>query len=165
MTRRATGGFTLVEALLATAMVAAIFWALAVMFQAVAVSWAGQGARVGLGLNAGRAVAAVTRDLRGAMDVLGQTENEIRFSPDKTNYFAYYLYGPLSGGLYQLRRATVSGGAAGTYNAGSGDIVAKNILRPASILSVNGGLVTIDLTEQQTNCSIRRAGMVRPRNM
>jgi len=163
--RNQSRGFTLVEALLATALVAVILSSLAFMFQAVVGGWSVQGVRSGVGANVNRAVAAIARDVRNAVEVGSVNANEIRFSADKTTYYVYYLYGPQPTGQYQLKKATLSGGLDGTYAAGSGELIARDILLSGSDLSVNGTVVTIDLTEKRGDNVMRRATKVRPRNV
>jgi prepilin-type N-terminal cleavage/methylation domain-containing protein len=166
-------GFTLAELLLASVMVAVIIGALAFMFQVVVASWSSQGSRIGLGVSASKAVEEAARNLRGAIEIGSQNANEIRFTADKTAYYIYYLYNAsdhypnqFTKGLYQLKKTSLSGGLAGTFIYGSGNLVARDIQPPpASAISVSGNIITIDLATKRGDNVIRSAGKVRPRNI
>jgi prepilin-type N-terminal cleavage/methylation domain len=156
-------GFTLVELLLSTAMVAVIIGALAFMFQVVVGSWSTQGARAGLGVSVSKAVREMTRDLRNAKEIGSVNANEIRFTADGTTYYIYYLYN--TAGSYQLKKATLLGKIDGTFVSGSGNLIARDILPPPTSTLSAGVPITIDLTAQRGNSIIRSAGKVRPRNI
>ncbi len=166
-------GFTIAEALLAAAMIAVIIGALAFMFQAAVGGWSAQGSRMGLGVNLNRALVSMERDLHPAVEVASPNANEVRFSADKVNYYIYYLYSPSSGyppnfttGVYQIRKTALTGGLAGTFIYGSGDIIARDIEpAPASPISLSGYIVTIDLTAKYGDTSIRQATKVKLRNI
>jgi len=166
-------GFTLVEALLATAMVAVVVGALAYMFQVTVAGWATQGGRTGLGVNVGKAVQVIARDLRNAKTAESPFPGEVRFTADDVTYYSYYLYNagdsypPQFGEpLYQIKKTVLSGGIDGTFTYGSGDIIATGILPPpASTLSCDGSEVIIDIVGERGESTIRSATKVTPRNI
>lgn len=170
---RSERGFTLVEALLATVMVAIVIGALAYMFQVTVAGWSTQGGRAGLGVNVGKAVEVIARDLRNAKTAASPFPGEVRFTTDDITYYSYYLYNagdsypPQFGEpLYQIKKAVLSDGIDGTFTYGSGDIIATGILPPpSSTLSYDGATVTIDLAGERGESTIRSATKVTPRNI
>lgn len=166
-------GFTIAEVLITTAMIAAIIGALAFLFQVVVASWSAQGARSGLGVGINNSVRLMARDLRSAAEVGSINAEEIRFSPDKVSYYIYYFYNAadpyppsFNQSLYQIKKATLSGGINGTFSYGSGSLMMKDVLPPpASSLSITGLMTTIDLIANRGKSTIRAATRVKPRNM
>jgi hypothetical protein len=162
-------GFTLVETLIASIMVAAMIGALTLIFQVMAAGWSAHGGRIGTGVTLNRAVEDIARTLRSAKDVASQNPGfEIRFTvvENSTDKFRiYYLYSQ-GDGLYQLRKADLSGGIGGAFTYGSGDIVARDILPPSvSNLSCSGKVATIDLSMRRVNSTVRLATKVAARNI
>jgi len=166
-------GFTLVEVLLVSLMIPAIIAMLFFMFQAVTESWAMQGTRAGLSVSMNKALRTMSLDLRNARQVISQGNHELRFTQDGLTYFVYYLFSEsdsypprFDDTLYQLKKTTLSGGMDGSFQYGSGDLVARGILAPpTSSLSFQSPVVTIDLTAQQGHASLRLVHTIRPRNL
>ena len=166
-------GFTLAEALLATAMVAVIIGALAYMFQVIVAGWSTQGTRMGLGVGVNKAVEEMARDLHNAKAIVSQYDGELRFTMDDTTYYVYYLYNAADSyppkftkGLYQVKRAALVGKIDGTFTYGSGNFITRDILPPpSSTLSYSGAVVTINLGAQRGASTIRAATKARPRNI
>ena len=171
--RKMNKGFTLAEVLMVTVMVAVIMGALAYMFQVVVASWSTQGARSGLGVGVNKAVEEMARGLRNAQELGSLNSDEIRFTTDGNTYYIYYLYSPsdhypsqFTQTLYQVKKATLTGGIGGTFTYGSGDFITRDVQPPpASELSWLGPVVTIDLSASRGVNTIRAATKVRSRNI
>lgn len=171
--RKRDRGFTLLEVLLVAALGPAIIGMLIFMFQAALATWSAQGSRISLTVGVNRAVREMARDLRDAGAIGSLNSDEVRFTTDNATYYIFYLYNSsdpypahFTNTSYQLKKTVLSGGMAGTFVYGSGDLIARDILPPpATNLSFSAPVVTIDLTVQQGNSITRSVGSVKPRNL
>lgn len=154
-------------------MVISLVGVTAYIFRAVLLSWASQETRSGIEINLDRGLEEIVRDLREVRQVGSVNNDEIRFTQDQSNYYIYYLYNAndsyppaFNQTLYDLKKATLSGGISGTFTYGSGPIIITNILPPAtSDLSISGNIVSIDLSAKRGDETIRSRTQVRPRNL
>ncbi|MGA2775028.1 MAG: hypothetical protein ABSE81_03070 [Candidatus Omnitrophota bacterium] len=161
------------ELIITTAMVAILTVVMAYIFRAILLSWSGQETRAGIDIGLNRGIEEMVQDLRKAQQVVSQGNDEIRFTQDKSTYYIYYFYNsgdtyPLNfnQSLYQLRKAVLSGGIAGTFTYGSGNIIISDLLPPStSNLSFSGNIVNIDLSIKRKDETIRSIAQVTPRNM
>jgi prepilin-type N-terminal cleavage/methylation domain-containing protein len=169
-------GLTLVELLMAMVMLAAITGVALYLFSAVLRVWHSQETRSGIDIELDWRMEEIVRDLREAVEIQSTAGyNEIRFSPDGINYYIYYLYNPgdvyvpppaFNQDEYALKRAQLTGDINGTFSYGGGKVFVKNVLPPAtSELSRSGDLLTIDLTAQRGDETIRSKTEVQPRNL
>lgn len=173
MMKKRDRGFTLLEVLLVAALGPVIIGMLIFMFQAALGTWSVQGARISLTVGANRAIRDVARDLRNASAIGSQNSGEIRYTADNATYFIYYLYNlsdpyppHFNSTSYQLKKAALTGGMAGTFAYGGGDLIARDIVPPpVTNLSFSSPIVTIDLTVRQGDSVTRSSGMVKPRNL
>lgn len=165
-------GFTLIEVIIVIVMLVILTAASALLYQAILLNWSSQQMRAGIGIDMDRGVEELVRDLREAKQVQSAND-EIRFTQDNSAYYIYYLYHisdsyPLSfnQGLYQLRKAQLTGGISGTFTYGSGQIILNDVLSPpVSDLSVSANLITIDASIQRGDETIRSRTQVKPRNV
>ena len=169
-------GFTLIE-LMITLLLLAILMSVAIyVFIAVSKSWSSHEARSGIGIVIDRAIEEMVRDIREARIVSDSLHpDEIRFTQDEASYDIYYFYNEkdsyppsFNQGLYDIKKAQLTGGMGGTFTYGSGKIIIRDVLAPGtSELSVNpaGNMVIIDLTVQRKGEAIRSRTEVRPRNL
>lgn len=166
-----TNGFTLIEIIITLIMIVILIATVVYILRAVLLSWSSQETRAGIDIVLDRGIEQVARDLREARQVQS-TNDEIRFTQDQSTYYIYYLFNSadtyppnFSQSLYQLKKATLSGGIGGTFTYGAGDIILNDISAPpASDLSLSGNMVRIDLTAAVKDESIRSRTEVRPRN-
>lgn len=165
-------GFTLIELVLVIGLVVILILATAFVFRAVLLSWLSQETRTGIGINLDRGLEELVRDLRKAKQV-ASVSDEIRFRQGQSNYYIYYFYSAsdsyppsFSQSAYQLKKEPLSGGINGTFSYGSGQTIASDVLAPpASGLSLNSNIITIDLSIQRGAERIRSRTQVKPRNL
>jgi hypothetical protein len=146
--------------------------AMAYIFRAVLLSWSSQEKRAGIQVNLNRGMEEIARDLRKARQISAVNNDEIRFTPDKSSYYIYYLYNlndpypsSFNQGAYELRKAALSGGISGTFTYGSGQIIISGVVAPpASDLSFSASLVTIDLNVSRADETVRLRTQVKSRN-
>lgn len=154
-------------------MLMALVGVTAYIFRAVLLSWSSEETRAGVDISLDRGIEEMVRDLREAKQASYVNNDEIRLTPDQANYYIYYLYNSndayppnFNQTLYELRKATLSGGISGTFTYGSGPIIITDVLPPnTSDLSISGNITTIDLSVKRVNETIRSRTQVRPRNL
>jgi prepilin-type N-terminal cleavage/methylation domain-containing protein len=165
-------GFTLIELVMVFALVVILFLSTAFIFRAVLLSWGSQETRTGIGINLDRGLEEIVRDLREAKEVQS-TSDEIRFRQGQDVFYIYYLYNandsyPLtfSQNTYQLKKESLSAGINGTFSFGSGQTIATDVLAPpASDLSLNGSIITLDISLKRGAETIRSRTQLKPRNL
>jgi len=173
---QAKKGFTLAELMLTVLLFTVMTGAVVLIFRSILVAWSSQEARAGVSISLDSGMEKVVRDLRGAREILSTAGyNEFRFTQDQDAYSIYYLYNAddsyvpppaFNQGLYQLRKATLSGGINGTFTYGSGELILFDVVAPgASALSFAGNLATIDLSVLRKDETLRSRTQVRPRNL
>jgi len=158
--------------MIAIAMFAVLTGVAVYIFRAVLLTWSSQETRSGVDISLDRGIEEIVRDLRKARQVQSSND-EIRFTQDQSAYYIYYFYNAsdsypmaFNQSVYQLRKAGLTGGIAGTFTYGSGDIKIIDVLPPAfSDLSLSSNLITIDLSVARKDETIRSRTQVRPRNL
>jgi len=169
-------GLTLVEVLIATVMLAAVAGVAVFLLNAMLKTWVSQEARAGIGINLDWRMEEMVRDLREAREVQSLAgRNEIRFTRDGALYYIYYLYnendtyGPppsFNQDEYKLKRAVLTEDIDGTFAYGAGKNFIGGVLPPpSSELSASGNVLTIDLSIERKDETIRSRTEVRPRNL
>lgn len=169
-------GFTLIEMMITIGMFVILAATAFYVFRAALLVWSSQESRGGIDVSIGRGVEQVVRDLRSARQAQSITDyNEIRFTQDTVTYYIYYLYNAgdsyvpppnFNQSSYQLMKAQLTGGMAGTFTYGAGDIILTDVLPPStSTLSMSENLITIDLSVKTRDETIRSRTKVRPRNL
>lgn len=169
-------GMTLLELLIAVVMLAAVMGVAGFLFSVVLKTWVSQEARAGVDMDLNWRMGQVVRDLREAMEIQSTAGyHEVRFTPDETTYYIYYLYNEndayapppaFNQDLYQLRRATLTGDINGTFAYGSGNFILGDILPPTtSEISATGDVITIDLSVERRDETVRTRSQVNPRNL
>lgn len=154
-------------------MLVALVGVTAYVFRAVLLSWSSEETRAGVDISLDRGIEEMVRDLREAKEASYVNNDEIRFTPDQSNYYIYYLYNEndfyppsFNQSSYQLKKAALSGGIGGTFTYGSGTIIIIDILSPpTSDLSLSNNVVTLDLSLSRGNETIRSRTEVKPRNL
>jgi len=166
----------LIELMIAIVLMSALGTAAVLIFNVVLRSWSVQTERQGTDVQLDRAVEEMTRDLRQAAQIQSTAgRDEVRYTQDGSNFYIFYLYHAsdsyapppaFNQASYQLRKGTLSGGISGTFTYGSGTLMASNILPPpTSDLSVSGNLLTVDMSSQNGDETVRVRTQVRPRNL
>lgn len=165
---------TLVELLIAMALIALLVGASAYVFRVILVTWSSQETRVGVDVAVKRGFEQLVRDIRGAKEVSVVNSNELRFTTaDGTASYIYYFYNSndhypsaFNQASYELRKAALTGGVGGSFSYGSGNLVLSNVVPPAtSNLSFSNNLAVIDLSALVRGESIRYRTLIRPRNI
>ncbi|MFA5117254.1 MAG: hypothetical protein WC695_00200 [Candidatus Omnitrophota bacterium] len=160
------------ELMITVSMLVVLTVVLVSVLRAVLLSWSSEEARAGIDINLDRGVEEIVRDLRD-VSAVQCSNNEIRFYQGEAGYYIYYLYNaadpypPLfNKSAYQLRKASLTGGIAGKFTYGSGDIKMTDVVAPpASDLSISGNLINIDLSLKRNDETIRSRTAIRPRNL
>lgn len=120
-------------------------------------------------------VEKMMRDLRLAQ-AIASSNDAIRYTVRENgvnNSYIFYLYHPsdtwpplYTQNVYQLKKATLSGGIGGTFTYGSGSLYMKTVKPPpVSDLSSVGTVITADLTVAKYNETFRLLEKIRPRNL
>lgn len=165
-------GFTLIELVMVIGLLVILILACAFVFRAVLLGWFSQETRAGIGINLDRGLEEIGRDLREAKQA-ALVSDEIRFRQGPSNYYIYYFYNAndsyppsFSQSAYQLKKEPLSGGINGTFSYGAGQTIATDVLAPpASDLSLNGNLITLDISIRRGAETIRSRTQVKPRNL
>ncbi len=165
-------GLTLIELIMTASMMAVLIGAMAYVFLVVLTGLSTQLDRAGIDIHIDRGIEEMARDLREAK-IVQSANDEIRFTEDQATYYIYYLYNandsyPLSfnQSSYELREATLSGGIGGTFTYGSGRIIITGVLPPpTSDLSLTNNMITIDLSINKDDETVRSRTSVKPRNL
>lgn len=169
-------GATLIELMIVLALLSVLGGAAMMVFNVVLLSWSSQTERSGADLQLERAAEEMVRDLREARQFQSAAgRDEVRYTADGSTFFIFYLYnasdtyGPppaFNQTVYQLRRAALTGGLNGTFTYGSGTLLLTEVLPPAtSDLSASGNLITLDLSVERKEETVRLRTQVRPRNL
>lgn len=165
-------GLTLIELIMTASMMVVLVGAMTYVFLVVLTGWSTQLDRAGIDIQIDRGIEEMARDLREA-EVVQSANDEIRFTEDQVTYYIYYLYNeddsyPLrfDQSSYELREATLSGGIGGTFTYGSGRIIIIGVLPPpTSDLSLTNNMITIDLSINKDDETVRSRTSVKPRNL
>lgn len=174
--RTSRKGATLIELMIVLVLLSVLGGAAMMVFNVVLLSWSSQTERSGADLQLERAAEEMVRDLREARQFQSTAgRDEVRYTTDGSTFFIFYLYnagdtyGPppaFNQTVYQLRRATLTGGLSGTFTYGSGTLLLTEVLPPAtSDLSASGNLITLDLSVERKEETVRLRTQVRPRNL
>ncbi len=168
-------GVTLIELMIAVLLLSVLIGGSAVVFNTLLLSWASQTQRSGADLQLERAVEETVRDLREARQIQSISGyDEIRYTTDGSTFQIIYLYHAgdsyappaFNQAVYQLRRASLTGGLGGTFTYGEGTLLLTDVLPPStSDLSASGNLITLDLSVQRGDETLRARTQVRPRNL
>ena len=165
-------GLTLIELVITIVMFAILAGTAFYIFRVVLINWSIGERRTGIDITLDRAIEEVVRELREARAVQSTNPDELRFTDISDNSFIYYLYNAedayppaFNESSYELRRADLDPDIDGLL-VDSGDIIMMDVLPPAtSDLSISGNVVTIDLTIEREDETIRSRTQVRPRNL
>lgn len=170
--RSRTKGFTLVELLMVTVMFAVLVFSVGYVF-VVGLKLYNQGyARSDIRTDISQAMELITKNLRQAKSIDDfTTESSITFTADLgsgSDSYRIYLYNssdpepnpPYTQSTYELRWAK------GTVTYGSGAILATDIIQPTNTpFSQSSNLITVDLTVDRGDETIRMRSNIRPRNL
>lgn len=165
-------GLTFIELIMTASMMAVLVGAVICIFLVVLRGWSTQLDRAGINIQIDRGIEEMTGDLREAKEIQSAND-EIRFTKDQTAYYIYYLYNegdsyPLSfnRNSYELRQTTLSGGIGGTFTYGAGRIIILGVLPPpTSDMSLTNNIITIDLSINKDDETVRSMTSVKPRNL
>ena len=175
-------GLTLIELMIVIVLFIILALVTVYIFRAVLLSWSSQETRTGIDINLDRGIEEVVRDLREAKKVQSTAGyDEIRFTPDESTYYIYYLYNENDSYIpppafdrdyYELKKAALTDGINGTFTYGGGRIIIRDIVPPGSgidpktDLSIDAGnLITIILKIERADETITSKTEVRPRNL
>jgi len=174
--QNAKRALTLIELMISVVMFIILSVSAAYIFRAILLNWSSQETRTGIDIDLDSGIENMVRDLREAKSVQSTASyDEIRFTPDSSNYYIYYLYNAEDSYVpppafdqtsYELRKATLTGGISGTFTYGGGQIMLTDVLPPTtSDLSLDGNMLTIDISITRGDETIRSRTEVRPRNL
>lgn len=146
------------------------------LFRAVLLVWSSQAERSGIDINLDRGIEDMARDLRKAREVQSVAgRDEIRFRQGTSSHYIYYLYnaadsyGPppaFDQPSYQLKKASLTGGISGIFTYGDGEVIVNDVVPPPTTdLSLSGNFLTVDLTADRGDETIRSRTQIRPRNV
>ncbi|MFH1771504.1 MAG: prepilin-type N-terminal cleavage/methylation domain-containing protein [Candidatus Omnitrophota bacterium] len=176
MKKTKKGAFSLIELMVVVVMLSVLVASVMLVFRAILLASASQQIRAGVSIDSDWLIEKMVRDLREAREMSSASGyNEIRFSPDGSNYSIYYLYNAADSYVpppafdqdsYQIKKATLTGGINGTFTYGAGTLVAFDCLAPpATNLSAAGNIATIDISIKRGDETIRSLSRVMPRNL
>ncbi len=168
-------GFTVLELLIVIVMLSVLFSAATFGFVIMLKAWGSQDASLEIREDLRQGVEKILRDLRPAM-AISVSNDAIRYTVRESgtdNNYIFYLYHAddpwipsYNQTVYQLRRATLSGGINGTFTYGNGPIYVKEVKPPTtSDMSASGNVITIDLTVSKYNETYHLLEKIRPRNL
>ncbi len=169
-------GFTLLEVLIVSGIIAAVIGAITVLYVVGLKSWSAGSDRIELRESLNQGIDAMVRDLRHAKDITSFRESSVTFTavdfestttppPDAT--YRYYLYNasdsepnpPYTASSYMLMRSK------NDTNYGVGRVIARNIDQPTGRpFSRNGDLISIDLQGSKEGQTIGLRSKVKIRN-
>lgn len=172
-------GLTLVELIVVIMLFVLLAAVTVYVFRAIALSWSAQEERAGVDIMIDKSVEGIVRELREATEVrLGpgpaDDYDEIRFKRGGMDYIFYLYNADSSYGFpqafdedsYEMRKTTLSEGIGGTFTYGDGRIIITDLLPPpSSDFAFDGSIVTIDLTAERNDETVRARTEVRPRNL
>jgi len=169
-------GLTLIELMISIVLFIILSVTAVYIFRAILLSWSSQETRTGVNITLDSGIEKMVRDLREAKQVQSTASyDEIRFTPDNSNYYIYYLYNAGDSYLpppafdqttYELRKAALTGGISGTFTYGNGQVMLTDVLPPTtSDLSLSANMLTIDISITRGDETIRSRTDVRPRNI
>lgn len=165
-------GFTLFEVIITVFLFSLLAAAITVIFRSIILCWSSMEDRIGIEVVLDRGIEEIVRDLR-EVKLIQSSNDEIRFTQDDSAYYIYYLYNAADSypcsfnqAIYQIRKATLSGGINGAFVYGSGPVILIEVLPPStSDLSLSSSVVTVDLSVNRKNEIVRAKTQVKPRNL
>jgi prepilin-type N-terminal cleavage/methylation domain-containing protein len=171
-------GVTLIELMIVIGMLAALILAGTASFPVVLTTWSEQDDALMIQEDLKHGGEKMIRELRAAT-AINVANDAIRFTErpsntsSTTNDYIFYLYHASDSWIpsynqdvYQLRKATLTGGINGTFTYGDGPLYMKRVKPPTtSDLSASGNVITIDLTVQEHDETFRLLQELTPRNL
>ena len=168
-------GLTLLELLMVLVMLSVLMGAATLGFITVLKTWGNQDISLEIQEDVRQGVERMLRDLRPAR-AISVSDDAIRYTVRESgtnNHYIFYLYHPADSwipaynqSVYELRKATLSGGINGTFTYGSGTLYAKKVKPPpTSDMSSSGNVITIDLTVSRYDETFHLLEKIRPRNL
>ena len=168
-------GVTLVELIITLLLFALLMSATAIALQPVLLAWASHQDRMELQRSVQQGLERAVQDLRLAGTLQNDVNDAIRYTVRESgvnNSYILYLYHAsntwppaYNQSVYQLRKASLTGGINGTFTYGSGTLLMRDIQPPTtSDLSVSGSVATMDLTLSRGNETFRLIRKVKKRN-
>lgn len=167
---------TLIELIITLLLFAVLMTAAAMSLNPILLAWSSHQDRMDLQRQVQHGLEKAIRDIRGAVALQNDANDAIRYTLREngaSNSYILYLYHAgdtwppaYNQTGYQLRKAVLTGGIAGTFTYGSGDLLMRDIQPPtASDLSVSGKVATLDLTLIRASEAFRLIERVRSRNL
>ncbi len=173
-------GLTLIELMTSIVLLVILTGVVVYVLRAVLLSWSSQETRAGVDISLERGIEEIVRDLR-EVKAVQSSNDEIKFTVNEGGsdvYYIYYFYNATDpypptfvdpNLLYQLRKASLTGGIGGTLTD-SGRIIITDVLSPShatspSDLSFSSNIATIDLSITRRDETIRSRTQVNPRNL
>lgn len=163
------------ELLIVLVMLSVLISASTAGFMIVLKTWGTQDASFRIQQDLSLGMEKMLRDLRLAK-AISVSNDAIRYTVRESgsdNSYIFYLYHASDSwppaynqSVYQLRKATLSGGINGTFTYGSGSLYMKEVKPPTtSDLSASGNVITMDLTVQKYGETYRVTQKLTPRNL
>lgn len=172
--RRNNKGFTLLELVFTISLIVFLISSILFVYIVSMRSAYHQGNRTDLHEKLHFALERIVRDVRNA-NAISVGSNALRFTLNESgtdNSYIYYLYNSsdvwppaYSQSSYELKRTSLSGGIAGTFTYGNGDLIATGINPPSSsTITSSSGVAQLKLSSTLGNDTMAVSGYVRPRN-
>jgi len=164
---------TLIELMITISMLVVVVGVSVYVFRAVLLSFSGMEAMGGMDIVLSRGIEEMVRDFREAQGLDALNDDEIRFTKNSSDYYIYYLHNDketypsdFSEEEYSLRKAELTGGITGTFTYGDGKVILNGVLPPSTTdLSVDGNMITVDISLSLNGETARGRTEVRPRNL
>lgn len=172
-------GFTLLEVMITVLLIIMVTGSISFSYITILKAMDEQSARATTRAGINIALESVVVDLRHAFQVSFEDKSKsIRYQVDESGTKVSYIYywqgqdGSCPSNsfdstlIYELKRATLSGGINGTFTCGAGDSIIKNLVSPpTSSIAASGALLTFDLTAKVKTSQLRVGAAVTARNL
>jgi prepilin-type N-terminal cleavage/methylation domain-containing protein len=179
---RQESGFTLLEIIIALSLLSILISASACLFAVSLRSWDTGSLRTEIRDDMNYAMDKILRNLKetanASLRQYNSTAHTIQYNDLSGRTYVLYLYNPddatldstYSEGLYDLRRADISGGDMPSSGGGVSilkDLVSPDGATPATSLTIEPGgtQVTLDFVVRRSDETVRIRTKVRPRNL
>ena len=152
--------FTLIELVITMALFVIIVGVASYVFHAVMFGWSSHNTRAEISIDIDAAFAKMVGQLRRATQISSTSSQEVRFTTPGGSSYVYYIYGS------ELKKTTLTGGIAGSFTYGAGEVVLADVLAsPTSSIGVSGNMVNLDLSVGRGKETVRSKIDIRPRNL
>jgi prepilin-type N-terminal cleavage/methylation domain-containing protein len=182
--RMTNKGFTLIETIIVLLLLAILLGATGFVFLVSLRAWDSGYIRTGIREDVSYAMDKTARDLTEMADGSLSQYSSIAHTIEYREFlpvgggdtYVFYLYNSVDASfdssytenLYSLRKANITQGDDPALGEGTlilRDLVSPNAVAPATALTINGTLVTLDFILQRGSETVRLKTKIRPRNL